>query len=107
VDAAQRFYADLFGWSYEPLEGSSDPYWEILGRDGRLNGGVMGLPAEDVPPHWLVMFSVTGADAAATLVSDHGGAVTVPPTPVPTGRFAEMADPEGAAFGLFEGENDP
>jgi uncharacterized protein len=67
----------------------------------------MGLPAEGVPPHWLVMFTVADADAAAALVSDRGGTVTVPPTGVPTGRFAAMADPHGAAFGLFEGENDP
>jgi predicted enzyme related to lactoylglutathione lyase len=107
VDAAQRFYTDLFGWSYEPLEGSSDPYWEILGGDGRLNGGVMGLPARDLPSHWLVMFTVAAADEAAELVGEHGGEVTVPPTPVPTGRFAAMADPHGASFGLFEGENDP
>jgi uncharacterized protein len=107
VDAAQRFYAALFGWSDEPLEGSSDPYWEILGGDGRLNGGVMGLPAEGVAPHWLVMFTVAAADEAAALVGGRGGEVTVPPTVVPTGRFAAMADPHGAAFGLFEGENDP
>jgi uncharacterized protein len=107
VDAAQRFYAGLFGWSYEPLEGSSDPYWEILGGDGRLNGGTMGLPAEGVPPHWLVMFTVADADEAAALVGERGGEVTVPPTAVPTGRFAAMADPHGAAFGLFEGESDP
>jgi uncharacterized protein len=107
VEAGQRFYADLFGWTYEPLEGSSDPYWEIRNGDGWLNGGVMGLPAEGVPPHWLVMFTVADADAAAALVSERGGTVTVPPTAVPTGRFAAMADPHGAAFGLFEGENDP
>jgi uncharacterized protein len=107
VEAAQRFYGDLFGWSYEPLEGSPDPYWEIRNAEGWLNGGVMGVPAEGVPPHWLVTFTVADADAGAALVSERGGTVTVPPTAVPTGRFAEMADPHGAAFGLFEGENDP
>jgi uncharacterized protein len=107
IEAAQSFYADLFGWSYEPLEGSSEPYWNIRNGEGRLNGGVMGLPAEGVPPHWLVMFTVADADAAAALVDERGGTVTVPPTAVPVGRFAAMEDPAGAAFGLFEGENDP
>jgi predicted enzyme related to lactoylglutathione lyase len=107
VDAAQRFYADLFGWSYEPLEGSSDPYWEIRNAEGWLNGGVMGLPAEGVPPHWLVMFTVADAGATSALASERGGTVIVPPTPMPTGRFAAMSDPQGAAFGIFEGENDP
>ena len=107
VEAAQRFYADLFGWSYEPLEGSSDPYWEIRNGEGWLNGGVMGLPAEGVPPHWLVMFTVADADAAAALASGRGGTVMVAPTAVPTGRFGAMADPQGATFGIFEGENDP
>jgi uncharacterized protein len=107
VESAQRFYADLFGWSYEPLEGSSEPYWQIRNEDGWLNGGVMGLPGELVSPHWLVMFTIADADAAAATVSERGGAVTVPPTDVPVGRFTAMADPHGAPFGLFEGENDP
>jgi predicted enzyme related to lactoylglutathione lyase len=107
VAAAQRFYADLFGWSYEPLEGSSEPYWQIRNEEGWLNGGVMGLSGERVSPHWLVMFTIADADAAAATVSERGGAVTVPPTDVPVGRFAAMADPHGAAFGLFEGDNDP
>jgi uncharacterized protein len=107
VEAAKSFYTDVFGWSYEPLKGSPDPYWNIRNGDGWLNGGVMGLPAEGVSPHWFVMFTVADADAAAALVRDRGGAVNVPPTPVPVGRFAALADPQGAAFGLFEGENDP
>jgi predicted enzyme related to lactoylglutathione lyase len=107
VEAAQRFYADLFGWSYERLEDGSEPSWDIRTEEGRLNGGVMGLPADGFQPHWLVIFNVADADAAAALVSDRGGAVTVPPTAVPGGRFAGMADHQGAAFGLFEGENDP
>jgi uncharacterized protein len=36
-----------------------------------------------------------------------GGRVTVPPREVPAGRFAVVADPEGAIFSQFEGELGP
>jgi uncharacterized protein len=107
VEAAQRFYSDLFDWTYEPLEGSSEPYLNIRNSEGWLNGGVMSLPDDNVPPHWLVMFTAEDADAAAARVREGGGTVTLAPSPVPVGRFAIMTDPQGASFGLFEGENDP
>jgi predicted enzyme related to lactoylglutathione lyase len=107
VEAAKGFYSGLFGWTYEPLEGSADPYWNVRNADGWLNGGVMNLPDENTPPHWLVMFTAADADAVAVRVSETGGSVIVPPSEVPVGRFAMMADPHGAAFGLFEGDTDP
>jgi predicted enzyme related to lactoylglutathione lyase len=36
-----------------------------------------------------------------------GGRELVPTTRGHTGRFAVIADPQGAAFAVFEGETDP
>lgn len=35
------------------------------------------------------------------------GKVIVPPMDVPAGRFAIVADPQGASFALFEGKLNP
>jgi predicted enzyme related to lactoylglutathione lyase len=59
------------------------------------------LPAA-VPSHWMPYFQVAGIDQAVEQVSGLGGRVLVSPTAFPGGRFAVVADPHGAAFGLIE-----
>jgi predicted enzyme related to lactoylglutathione lyase len=39
-------------------------------------------------------------------VRDVAGAVVVEPVTIPAGRFAALADPQGAVFCSFEGEVD-
>ena len=107
LDGAREFYAGIFDWSYEPVDGSEPPYCEIRNREGWLNGGAMALPAEDVPPYWHVIFTVEDAQAATARVEELGGSVLEAPTPTPVGTFAVVADPAGAAFGFFEGDVDP
>ena len=106
-DATREFYAGIFDWTYEPVDGSEPPYCRIRNREGWLNGGAMALPAEDAPAHWQVIFTVEDAQAAAARVEALGGSVLEAPTPLPVGTFAVVADPAGAAFGFFEGDVDP
>jgi predicted enzyme related to lactoylglutathione lyase len=58
------------------------------------------FPAE-VPAHWAVYFAVADADATVAKVTELGGAVVVPPTDIPQGRFAMLVDPQGAAFNVI------
>lgn len=105
-EAAQDFYAALFGWSFE-RQASERPYWGLF-NDGTLNGGLMGLePEGGAPPHWLVYFTSTDADGAVEVIGETGGTVVVPPFDVGEGRIVVALDPAGAAFGLFEGPVDP
>jgi hypothetical protein len=54
------------------------------------------------PPHWLSYIQVEDVDAAVTQVESLGGKTHVPGTDIPTvGRFAVVADPQGAVFSLF------
>jgi uncharacterized protein len=107
TDAARSFYAELFGWSYEQMEGGEPPYWNIRNTDGRLNGGLTGLPAEGVTPHWQVTFTVEDVPAAVGRTEELGGSVLQPPTPTRIGNIAVVQDPAGAAFGYFDGEPEP
>jgi predicted enzyme related to lactoylglutathione lyase len=105
-DAAQRFYADLFGWRTEEVAGGDQPYWGIYNGD-RLNGGMMQLPTDaPAPPHWLVYFGSEDVDADAGRIGELGGHVIVPPADVPGGRFLVAQDPQGAVVGVFAGRFD-
>jgi predicted enzyme related to lactoylglutathione lyase len=105
-EAAQRFYAELFGWRFEDVSSEETRYWGIYNED-RLNGGMMGMPAGGpAPSHWLVYFGSEEVDADAERVGGLGAQVMVPPTDVPGGRFLVAQDPQGAVFGLFSGRFD-
>lgn len=106
VAAAARFYSELFGWTVAEVPESGGRYWTIQGAEG-ANGGMMPLPAPDVPPHWQPYFAVESLDAARTQVEELGGTVLMGPMPVPGGAFLAIRDPQGAAFSLFAGELDP
>jgi uncharacterized protein len=97
---SKAFYSDVFGWGW----GGADEYAEGQVA-GRTVCGVMprppGMPA-DLPDHWLVYFGATDVDADAAKATALGATILVVPTDIPgTGRFAVLADPQGAAFGLF------
>ncbi len=101
--AAVPFYRELFGWEVEEEPGSEPPYWEI--RNGGGDNG--GMVSDDGPPAWVVYFHVADVDATARAAEAAGGAVLFPPTTVGIGRIAVLADPQGAAFGVFAGRTDP
>jgi predicted enzyme related to lactoylglutathione lyase len=102
-DAARRFYAAVFGYRYEPVEGAPPDYLIIRfdgARDGEAVGGVggmMGAP-EGTPPHWIATFTVSDADKAADTARQGGGRTLSEPMDTPYGRMALLADPVGAPF---------
>jgi hypothetical protein len=114
VAAASEFYGRLFGWSVDPLDtGGGPPYWAIShdGAAGGRNGGVRELAPEQreagIPPHWMPYFAVESADSTASQVTDSSGAIHFGPVDLPTGaRVAVATDPQGAFFGLFQGDVD-
>jgi uncharacterized protein len=98
---SKAFYSAVFGWSW----GGSDDYAEPQ-VSGRTIGGMMqrrpDLPAA-VPDSWLVYFGTADVDADVARATGLGASVIVGPTDIPgTGRFAVLADPQGAPFALFQ-----
>lgn len=106
VPAAKEFYGALFGWTFE--DDPSGAYTNIK-NEGNLNGGMIELAPEwgDVPPHWRPYFAVVDCEASLARVKELGGQAMGAPIEVPAGRFAVVADPQGASFSIFEGELDP
>ncbi len=99
-----EFYTKLFGWTTRAGLASPRDYTEIWNGD-RPIGGLMQMAAElgDLPSHWMPYFLAVSCDASAGKSKDLGGSVQVRPTDIPgVGRFAVIADPQGAVFSLFQ-----
>lgn len=104
LPAATQFYASVFGYTYTDI-GDEGFAYSTIEVDGQTVGGIGALPAEvpeNVPPHWRVYFAVDDADAAVAKVAELGGSVLRPPTDMPYGRHADVADPQGAMFSVIK-----
>lgn len=92
AETARSFFADLFGWQYNPMENGG---WFDTGdiKTG-LHGG-------DNRPAIVVYFEVPDIVAAVKKVRELGG-VADDPTPEEPGfgRFSSCTDPQGVRFGL-------
>jgi uncharacterized protein len=118
-EAAVDFYGGLFGWQFEDLMPSSSEgrYFtarrqttgsSIFDRSGDLRSGdvaaVGSIPGTASPAAmWNTYFWVDSADEAASKIRDAGGGVVMEPFDfLDACRVAVCADPEGAAFGVWE-----
>ncbi|GAA3895551.1 VOC family protein [Streptomyces gulbargensis] len=103
LDTAQRFYGAVLGWTFRPA--SLGEAYAVGERDGVPVAGIAAVAAElAVPVAWTVFFAVDDADAAVARIRERGGTVGVGPVAYPPrGRAALATDPEGAAFGVWEG----
>ena len=59
------------------------------------------VPAE-VPSYWMVYFAVDDVDGSFRKAIEAGGREMLAPQDFPGGRFAILADPQGAVFGLLK-----
>lgn len=109
--AAQAFYTQLIGWGTQDWEGGGTKY-TMWTNGGAPLGGTMQLPPEAVAggahPHWLGYVATPDVDATAARAGELGAKVMMPPTDIPTvGRFAVLADPQGALFAAYTPLNEP
>jgi hypothetical protein len=108
--AAEAFYRDVVGWGAQAAPTSATEMAYTLLTVGTMPvAGLMGTPAEAAAmgarPGWMGYVGVENVDGAATKVRDLGGTVHKAPADIPgVGRFAIVADPQGATFALFKWE---
>jgi predicted enzyme related to lactoylglutathione lyase len=102
VEAARRFYGELFGWSFESMPGGGYVY-ALLG--GRKAAGMVALgPSSTMKPMWSVYFASDDADATARAAGEAGARTIFGPLEAADqGRVAYFADPTGALFGVWQG----
>lgn len=104
-EAAVDFYGRLFGWEFEDTmpPGSQGKYYMARLR-GRDVAAVSPIP-EGAPAiaAWNTYIWVSSAVETTARVREAGGQVLLEPVDVfDAGRTAMFADPEGAAFGVWQ-----
>jgi predicted enzyme related to lactoylglutathione lyase len=109
VRGSEKFYTGLFGWKPEKMSmGGPMEYTVFKNGDASVAGMMPTFGAEDedkVPQSWLGYFQVANCDDTTDKAKATGGQVFVSPQNVPgVGRFAVLADPQGASFGILQAE---
>jgi predicted enzyme related to lactoylglutathione lyase len=107
IEGAKRFYGDVVGWSSTDMDNpNGQGSYTIFGTGEQQRAGAMQRPqGVDAPPHWMLYVGSADVDADAKKAKGLGAQVYMEPFDVPTvGRLAILADPTGAAFGLFRPE---
>lgn len=101
-DAAQAFYAGVVGWTVA-ASGMEDFDYRLASAGETAVAGLMAPLTADMPCFWMIYIAVDSADATAEAAKAAGGAIYKAPADIPgVGRFAVLADPQGAAFGVLQ-----
>jgi predicted enzyme related to lactoylglutathione lyase len=104
--AGAGFYSKVLGWKAQPWEGNAE-YTMLSHGKGPVGGArVVGRDAlaSKAGPNWLTYVGVPNIEEALAAVKDKGGQVIHPVTGVGSdgGRYAVIADPQGAVIGVYE-----
>ena len=107
LEAATYFYTGLFGWETAdaPMPGGAGTYrfFRLDGRDAAAAGPLPPeLAAQGVPSHWNVWVAGNADEVVAKARAAGGQVLMEPATLGPSGRLAMVADPGGAAIGVWE-----
>jgi uncharacterized protein len=101
LDASQKFYAGLLGWDWQDA-GMPGMTYMLAKHDQTMVAGLFSAEMGRAPG-WLTYFAVDSADDTAELATSLGATILMPATDIPgTGRFALIADPQGAHFGVLQ-----
>jgi predicted enzyme related to lactoylglutathione lyase len=100
---AEAFYKEVVGWPTTKMEGFDYTFWWA---GEKMVGGLMATIPEaaamGAPPAWLAYIEVPDADATIAQAEKLGATVLVPAkTMEQAGRFAVLADPQGATFAVI------
>ncbi len=100
---ARAFYTEVIGWSVETMPMPTGEYTVFLTGPEKPSCGLMAIPeGVQAPAHWGVYFAVEDIDATAAKATETGGTIHNGPMDAQgVGRFAQVADPQGAVFGII------
>jgi uncharacterized protein len=105
AENVKTFYSNVIGWKPEPVSmGNYNDFSMVSPDSGRTNAGIChsrGANA-DLPPQWLIYFTVKDVDESAKRCRESGGKVIAGPRDMGKyGRYCVIQDPAGAVAALF------
>ncbi len=108
-DRLARFFREALGWYAESVAWDGPAYKKLRPAPGAtppalpIGGGILADAADQAP---LLVFHLEEGtlEEALARIEVAGGAIETPPEAIGgMGRFARFRDPDGRAFGLWEG----
>jgi predicted enzyme related to lactoylglutathione lyase len=99
VEKTKGFYTELLGWDTEAWPGEME--YTIVKVGDKGHGGISAAQG-GAPSHWMGNVFVEDVDEVARRTEAAGGKVLFGPEDIPeVGRFALIADPQGATVSAF------
>ncbi len=103
IEAATRFYGQLFGWEAQQVAGPEMGSYTNFTLTGKNVAGVFSIMAPGQPSVWQVYIASDNIDRIAQSVRTAGGGVMMEPDDIPgAGRMGFFSDLHGAAFGVMQ-----
>ena len=110
VEGAKSFYTEVFGWTTADMDMGETGVYTMFRRAGETDSaGLMQKPPDAPgPTAWLTYIATDDVDATVEKAGTLGASTLMAPMDIPgVGRIAVLADPTGAAFGLFKPSGSP
>jgi hypothetical protein len=99
-EKSKKFYASLFEWQLEEIPGMD---YTIINVGEGTGGGMMKNPDPKMPDNWLPYILVADVAVSTRKAQSLGATILKEVTEVENmGWFSIIADPTGAAFGLWQ-----
>lgn len=110
LDVAQKFYSDVFGWTFQDMGTEFGNYrvittgTELPGINGGLTPRVGKLPAPGTSANaYVCIIGVDDIDAYIEKAKEAGALVALEKMDVPNvGLLAYFQDPDGNTFGILQ-----
>jgi len=102
VEAATRFYNQIFGWTSQDL-GEEAGHYNMFFRNGKMVAAANTPQSPNQPPSWATYIATDNAQETANKVKEAGGQVLMEPFQVmDQGSMAVFMDPTGAVFCVWQ-----
>lgn len=103
VEGSKKFYTELLGWSIQSMDMGEGMQYDMFMQGDRPIAGVMQSPKEESPTSWINYITVEDLEATVEKAQSLGAKMCMPITEIPgKGRFAGLADPQGAPIAFWQ-----
>ena len=105
LDMAGMFYVKIFNWRPR-AENFGDITYIMFNAENLNVGSMMGVPNQNFQPRWITYWCVQDCDRSLRKALSLGGKISKTVEIIKRkGRYAILADPLGAIFGIMEPVN--
>jgi predicted enzyme related to lactoylglutathione lyase len=99
--SAKRFYSAVAGYESRDIQEGDDGTYTVLFNGGKPKTGIVELPWEEVPPHWMPYLRVADVGQTIAKIEQAGGHVLLAPgEEFDDGTVAIVSDPTGGVFAI-------